>query len=58
MRESCLSIRQFESSGQLLVAISSTYDDAQRYVFDARRDIGGYIESLRQSYSQGVHRHD
>jgi chromosome segregation ATPase len=58
VRESCLSIRQLERSRQLLGAVTSTYDDAQRYVFDARRDIGHHIELLRQHYSQAVHRHD
>jgi chromosome segregation ATPase len=58
MRESRLSVRQLELSGRLLGAASSTYDDAQRHVFDARRDIGDHIELLRQHYSQAVHRHD
>jgi hypothetical protein len=58
VRESCVSIRQLERSGQLLGAVCSTYDDAQRYVFDARRDISDHIELLRQHYSQAVHRHD
>ena len=58
MRESRLSVRQLELSGRLLGAISSTYDDAQRHVFDARRDISDHIELLRQHYSQAVHRHD
>ena len=58
MRESRLSVRQLELSARLLGAASSTYDDAQRHVFDVRRDISDYIELLRQHYSQAVHRHD
>ena len=58
MRESRLSVRQIELSGRQLGAVSSTYDDAQRHVFDARRDISDHIELLRQHYSQAVHRHD
>ena len=58
MRESRSSVRQLELSGRLLGAASSTYDDAQRHVCDARRDISDHIELLRQHYSQAVHRHD
>ena len=58
MRESRLSVRQLELCGRLLGAASSTYDDAQRHVFDARRDIGDHIELLRQHYSQAVRRHE
>ena len=58
MRESRSSVRQLELSGRLLGAASSTYDDAQRHVFDARRDISDHIELLRQHYRQVVHRYD
>ena len=57
MQESRSSVRQFELGGRLLGAASCTYDDAQRHVFDARRDITDHIELLRQHYSQAVH-HD
>jgi hypothetical protein len=57
-REARLSARQLELSGRLLGAASTTYDDAQRYVFDARRDMSDHIELLRQRYSQAARRHD
>lgn len=58
MQESRVSVRQLELTGRLLMAASSTYDDAQHHAFDARRDIADHIELLRKYYSQAVHRHD
>lgn len=58
MQESRLAARQLELTGRLLVAGSSTYDDAQHHAFDARREIGDHIELLRKYHSQAVHRHD
>lgn len=48
LRESRAAVRQGELAGRLLGAVSSTYDDAQRHVFDARQNINERVEALRE----------
>ena len=49
LRESRSAVRLGELSGRLLGTVSSTYDDAQRHVFDARQSINERVEALRET---------
>jgi hypothetical protein len=54
LHDSRAATRELERSGRVLGAVCDAYDDAQQYLFDARRDLVDRIETLREKFGRSA----